>query len=152
MRDLKTWLAVGVLTTVWLTSARAQDRPAFYGYGPTADRAAAQCRAQGGLSSTDTTRAADGGVQMRCQRLPASTCPAPNVDTLRADRAASSGPQGRVYEFVTPSVNRVHPDVTLLWGLTRNEGPTGELRMQRTDVYLCDAGRWKFTYSFGIGR
>ncbi len=152
MCNFRVPVAVAVLASAWLTSAWAQDRPALYGYGPNAERAGAQCRAQGGLSSTDTTRAPDGGIQMRCRRFPASTCPAPNVDTLRSERAAASGSQQPVYEFVQPSVNRVHPDVTLLWGMTRNEGPAGANRMQRTDVYLCDGGRWKWVYSYGIGR
>jgi len=43
------------------------SKPAFYGYGRTVEQAAEQCRQLGGSASTDTTRAVDGSLQMRCE-------------------------------------------------------------------------------------
>lgn len=53
-----------VLSVVLIASACAH-RPVLYGYGTTLARAQAQCWQQEQLPTTDTTRAADGGIQMR---------------------------------------------------------------------------------------
>jgi len=57
-----------LLIAALLTAACAHNRAPIYGYGRTTELAAAQCRAQHASPSADTTRAADGGVQMRCRR------------------------------------------------------------------------------------
>ena len=44
------------------------SRPVSYGSGVTVEEAAAQCRAQGTVPSSTTTRAADERLQMRCRR------------------------------------------------------------------------------------
>lgn len=128
-------------------AARTQRPRPFYGYGATLEQAAGQCRAQRGLSSTDTTRAADGGIQMLCRRAPASACAYPNTDTLRAEAVAMTARQRPGYEFGQLYVDRVHPEVALLWGETRYQslGTTG----WRTEVFVCDGGVWRWARDFG---